>query len=154
VQVDIFLTNKECCLIIIRQCKSREALLNTCTYQSTVLNYRERDSRKKHLLHYLTWPETHRRGISKLYRTLRLFKSYQLIPVLFIISIISYRTIHIFVICGVVFNDLDAFTAPRFTVTGPPPAAEHTRNLPMTQHADNIWNEGKFLPLFTDHRIC
>jgi hypothetical protein len=24
----------------------------------------------------------------------------------------------------------------------------------MTQHADNIWNEGKFLPLFTDHRRC
>jgi hypothetical protein len=26
--------------------------------------------------------------------------------------------------------------------------------LPMTQHADNIWNEGKLLPLFTDHRRC
>jgi hypothetical protein len=24
----------------------------------------------------------------------------------------------------------------------------------MSQHADNIWNEGKFLPLFTDHRRC
>jgi hypothetical protein len=44
----------------------------------------------------------------------------------------------------VVFNELDAFTAPRFTATGPPPAAERTRILPMTQHADNIWNEGKF----------
>jgi hypothetical protein len=22
----------------------------------------------------------------------------------------------------------------------------------MTQHADNVWNEGKFLPLFTAHR--
>jgi hypothetical protein len=28
------------------------------------------------------------------------------------------------------------------------------RILPMTQHADNIWNKGKFLPLFTDHRRC
>jgi hypothetical protein len=26
--------------------------------------------------------------------------------------------------------------------------------LPMTQHAENIWNEGKILPLFTDHRRC
>jgi hypothetical protein len=26
------------------------------------------------------------------------------------------------------------------------------RILPMTQHADNIKNDGKFLPLFTDHR--
>jgi hypothetical protein len=24
----------------------------------------------------------------------------------------------------------------------------------MTKHVDNIWNEGKFLPLFTDHRRC
>jgi hypothetical protein len=46
-----------------------------------------------------------------------------------------------------VFNELDAFTAPRFTATGPPPAAERTRILPVTQHAVNIWNEGKFLPL-------
>jgi hypothetical protein len=26
-----------------------------------------------------------------------------------------------------VFNELDAFTAPRFTATGAPPAAERTR---------------------------
>jgi hypothetical protein len=42
------------------------------------------------------------------------------------------------------FNELDAFTAPRFTATGEPPAAERTRILPKTQHADNILNEGKF----------
>jgi hypothetical protein len=48
---------------------------------------------------------------------------------------IKYRT---------VFNELDSFTAPRFTATGAPPAAERTQILPMTQHADNIWNEGKF----------
>jgi hypothetical protein len=45
----------------------------------------------------------------------------------------------------VVYNELDAFTAPRFTATSPTPAAERTRILPMTQHADNIWKEGKFL---------
>jgi hypothetical protein len=39
-------------------------------------------------------------------------------------------------------------------VHGPPPAVERTRILPMTQHADNIWNEVKFLPLFTSHRRC
>jgi hypothetical protein len=44
------------------------------------------------------------------------------------------------------FNELDTFMALRFTATGPPPAVERTGNLPMTQHADNIWNEGKFLP--------
>jgi hypothetical protein len=54
----------------------------------------------------------------------------------------------------VVFNELDAFTAPRFTATCPPPAAERMRILPVTQHADNIWNEGKFLPLFRNHRRC
>jgi hypothetical protein len=54
----------------------------------------------------------------------------------------------------VVSNELDAFTDPRFTATGEPPAAERTRILPMTQQADNICNEGKFLPLFTDHRRC
>jgi hypothetical protein len=50
------------------------------------------------------------------------------------------------------FNKIDAFTALRFTTTGAPPAAKRTRILPMIQHADNIWNEGKFVPLFTDHR--
>jgi hypothetical protein len=54
----------------------------------------------------------------------------------------------------VLFNKLGAFTALRFTVTGAPPAAKRTRILPMTQHTNNIWNEGKFLPLFTDHRRC
>jgi hypothetical protein len=39
-----------------------------------------------------------------------------------------------------VFNELYAFTAPRFTATDAPPAAECTRILPMTQHAGNIWN--------------
>jgi hypothetical protein len=52
------------------------------------------------------------------------------------------------------FNKLDAFTALRFTGTGSPLAAGRMRILPMTQHADNIWNEGKFLPSFTDHRRC
>jgi hypothetical protein len=37
----------------------------------------------------------------------------------------------------VVLNDLDPFTAPRFTATGLQPAAEHAN------FADNIWNEGK-----------
>jgi hypothetical protein len=49
-------------------------------------------------------------------------------------------------------NKLDAFTALRFRGTGVPLAAERMRILPMTQHADNIWNEGKFLALFTDHK--
>jgi hypothetical protein len=53
-----------------------------------------------------------------------------------------------------VFNQLDAFMALRFTGTAALLAAERMRILPMTQHADNIWNEGKFLPLFTDYRRC
>jgi hypothetical protein len=52
----------------------------------------------------------------------------------------------------VVYNELAAFTAPRFTATGPPPAVERTRILPMTQHAGNVWNDGKFL--ITNHRRC
>jgi hypothetical protein len=52
------------------------------------------------------------------------------------------------------FNELDAFKALHFTATGALPAAKCTRILPMNQHADNIWNEGKFWPLFTDHRRC
>jgi hypothetical protein len=54
----------------------------------------------------------------------------------------------------VAFNELDALTAPSFTATGPPPAAERTRILPMTQNADNIWNKGMFFPLFINHRRC
>jgi hypothetical protein len=54
----------------------------------------------------------------------------------------------------VFLNKIDAFTALLFTAAGAPPAAKGTRILPMTQHADNIWNEGTFLPLFTDHRRC
>jgi hypothetical protein len=46
------------------------------------------------------------------------------------------------------FNEVHAFTALRLTTTGASPAAKRTRILSMTQHADNIWNEGKFLPLF------
>jgi hypothetical protein len=53
-----------------------------------------------------------------------------------------------------VFNQLDVFTALRFKGTGALLAVERMGILPMTQHADNIWNEGKFLPLFTDHRRC
>jgi hypothetical protein len=49
-----------------------------------------------------------------------------------------------------VFNELDAFTALCFTATDAPLAAEYTRILPITQHAGNIWNEGKFSPLFTN----
>jgi hypothetical protein len=52
------------------------------------------------------------------------------------------------------FNEVYTFMALRFTITGALPAAKCTRILSMTQHADNIWNEGKFLPLFTDHRRC
>jgi hypothetical protein len=43
-----------------------------------------------------------------------------------------------------VFNKLDAFMALRFTVTGAPPSTKHVQILPMAQHADYIWNEGKF----------
>jgi hypothetical protein len=43
----------------------------------------------------------------------------------------------------VVFNKIDAFMALCITAAGAPPAAERTQILPMTQHADNIWNEGK-----------
>jgi hypothetical protein len=50
--------------------------------------------------------------------------------------------------------ELDVFTALRFKGTGAPLAEEHMLIFPMTQHADNIWNEGKFLLLFTDHRRC
>jgi hypothetical protein len=46
------------------------------------------------------------------------------------------------------------FTALPFTAIGASPAAKRTRILPMTQYADNIWNEGKFLPSFTKHRRC
>jgi hypothetical protein len=52
------------------------------------------------------------------------------------------------------FNELDVFIALRFTATGALPAAKGTLILLMTQHADNIWNEGKFLLLFTNHRRC
>jgi hypothetical protein len=52
----------------------------------------------------------------------------------------------------VLFNKLEAFTALRFTATGALPAAKRMRLLPTTQHADDIWNEGKSLPLSTDHR--
>jgi hypothetical protein len=38
-------------------------------------------------------------------------------------------------------NKIYAFTALRFTATGAPPAAKRTRILPLTQHADNFWNE-------------
>jgi hypothetical protein len=44
------------------------------------------------------------------------------------------------------FNKIDVFTALRITATGAPPAAKRTRILPMSQHDDNILNEGKFLP--------
>jgi hypothetical protein len=54
------------------------------------------------------------------------------------------------IIQDVFFNKFDAFTALRLNATGAQPAAKLTRILPMTQHADNILNEGKFLPLFTD----
>jgi hypothetical protein len=54
----------------------------------------------------------------------------------------------------VLFNTLAMFTALRFIATGAPLATKRTRILPITQHADNIWNEGKFLPLFTNHRRC
>jgi hypothetical protein len=53
-----------------------------------------------------------------------------------------------------VFNQLDVFTALHFMGTRALLAAERMPILPMAQHADNIWNEGKFLPLFTDHRRC
>jgi hypothetical protein len=44
--------------------------------------------------------------------------------------------------------------ALHFTVTGALPAAKRTRILLMTQHDDNIWNDGKSLPLLTDDRWC
>jgi hypothetical protein len=50
----------------------------------------------------------------------------------------------------VFFNKRDMIMALRFTMTIAPLAMKRT--LPMTQRANNIWNEGKFLPLFTDHR--
>jgi hypothetical protein len=54
----------------------------------------------------------------------------------------------------VFFNKLTHSPALRFAATGAPPAAKRTRILPMIQHTDNIWNEGKFLLLFTCHRRC
>jgi hypothetical protein len=47
-----------------------------------------------------------------------------------------------------------AFTALRLTGNGAPLFVGHMRKFPMTQRADNIWNEGKFLPLFTDLSRC
>jgi hypothetical protein len=41
----------------------------------------------------------------------------------------------------VVFNELDALTALHFAAAGTLLAAERAQILPMTQHADNIWNE-------------
>jgi hypothetical protein len=55
---------------------------------------------------------------------------------------------------GCFFNKPDGFTAQCFTATSAPLAAKCTRILSMTQHADNIWNEEKFLHLFTDHSRC
>jgi hypothetical protein len=52
----------------------------------------------------------------------------------------------------VIFNKSDAFTARRFTVTGALQAAKSTRISQITQHTDNLWNEGKFLPLVPNHR--
>jgi hypothetical protein len=52
------------------------------------------------------------------------------------------------------FNEVHVFMALRFIATRASPAAKCTRILSMTQHANNIRNEGKFLPLFTDHRRC
>jgi hypothetical protein len=52
------------------------------------------------------------------------------------------------------FNELDVFTSLHFTATRALPAAKQMQIFPTTQHADNIWNEGKFLRLFTDHRRC
>jgi hypothetical protein len=43
-----------------------------------------------------------------------------------------------------VFNVLDAVNAPRFTATASRTAVEHTRILPMTQNANNIWYEVEF----------
>jgi hypothetical protein len=54
----------------------------------------------------------------------------------------------------VVFNELYAFIAPRFIAIGELLAGKYTQILPMTQDADNIWNEGKFLPLSTNHSRC
>jgi hypothetical protein len=55
---------------------------------------------------------------------------------------------------SVFFNELDMLMALHFTATGTPLATKRVRILLITQHADNIWNEGGFLPLFTDHRRC
>jgi hypothetical protein len=54
----------------------------------------------------------------------------------------------------VISNKVDKFTALRCTATSALLAAKHMQILPMTQLANNIWNEGKVLPLFTDHRRC
>jgi hypothetical protein len=43
----------------------------------------------------------------------------------------------------VFFNKIDTFTALRFTATCAPPTAKHMQILPVIQHANNIWNEGK-----------
>jgi hypothetical protein len=83
--------------------------------------------------------------MEKACRWLMLLMELQNILLLLLLLLLLYR---------VFFNKLDRFTALWFTVTGTTPAAKRTRILPMTQHADNIWNEGEFLPLFTDHRRC
>jgi hypothetical protein len=53
---------------------------------------------------------------------------------------------------GCFFTNYDTFTALRFTATGAPPATKHMLILLMTRQADNIWDEGNTVPLFTDHR--
>jgi hypothetical protein len=76
-----------------------------------------------------------------------------LIRVKNVIGFLQAQTVK-FTVRDVFFNKLDAFMALRFTATGASPAAERTRILPMTQHADKVRNEVNFLPLFTEHRRC
>jgi hypothetical protein len=56
------------------------------------------------------------------------------------------------IVQGVFFDKLDAFTTLCFTAISAPLATKRMRIWPMTQHADNISNEEKFLPLFAENR--
>jgi hypothetical protein len=55
---------------------------------------------------------------------------------------------------GFFLNKLHVITVLHLMETGVLLASECMRILLMCQHANTIWTEGNFLPLFTDHTKC
>jgi hypothetical protein len=60
-------------------------------------------------------------------------------------AVIQFTSGHIPTICSLISQTF---------IILPTPAAESTKILRLTQQADNIRNEGKFLHLFTNHSMC